>query len=1522
MNNRTIVVQRDSDGKFHCKKCSKSSESPTFLNYHKKCFFVDEPAQPTEISQSCNTVVESALPTAPMISQPTANNSDEDFDQETPAPSASVQPATPATLLNTYNLCFDPERRFLYCTTCKCILSFEVARHLRRVHQATISNVAEAIILRSFDILQFQPDFQVPSPVIPYLPLLTGFQCQTCLNCFFTKKNMESHCRKDHGPLGFRPVHVSVDGGNNVVLHSGPLNNALNPALSGFECSTCLKCYVEEKLVEKHCGEEHGIWKYLPVSVQTNDIGSAKKYFPVFVVEPMPILVDSVDVDAVLARNTGVLDCSIRAPEDVRTRNIFYNIMSWFTAESELEALKTVDLPSYFKCPLRYPNLAEKLKTFFMDSLKAVGEWGFLYRLDLGNQSVKEPFRVLSEDAMKEYSAFYCKFVFFLINYANKPLTQYMSYSAELNGKVLDFCNGFSDDALFRLLSFVTQERITSAKETDSIIPLAMRLLCVRGDGSLESPENIGRNGAKLIYLTKMVLFESARLSNDLYQYILDHLEVIDVSRHYVCSFLILVTGQAKDISMNTKSLARLYELESGKTLIVDGQRLELESIKSCYRGCLGQVRQRLTALELGLKVNLNLDELADDLSNECINYSFGHMDPAKNAEMKRAIFRHVLNTPELKQRFIADITSNEVTWNRGAIQRYLELHDEYMNHLLALIHVGSGAPARGTELSTYRICNGNSNIRTVYLFGDRIFFFVTYSKTNALSGKTRDIVRFLDVEASRLLIEDLLFVRPFVAVLAEALERNESNVYLSHLFVRWGTPMTGTVIRTLFSQYFAELTGFHLTFQCYRHIAKFIANGLRLGMYTENFDVNEEAEDDYLLRQFSHSAAVANTRYAVTYGEHGCLKNHELAGYRRTSDIWHAYLRGTCDITQVAPVAFPSLPTQVVSTQASVCTTQPSVLATISSVSASFLEERKVSKDGPAFYASKSQSMESLELLKKLVGIRGTRFRSVEQQIAVDVVLHSNLNVFCVLPTGCGKSMLFFLNCLKNLNGVTVVVVPLIALREDLLRRAADFKILACGSIQEYAGHSLLVLTMDAAVTPEALYKLQGMRISGKLSRVFIDEAHCYMTDVVYRDVMLDLPKLRLLEVPTALLTATAPLWIEEQLLADFFPVSKPYVIRSSTNRPNICYEIRADLGMASIVREIKAAVEQLESHERAIVYFATVNNLELYSSKFESGFETYHSKMSDEAKMYAAMNWQEGVIKLMLATSAFGLGIDFPSVRKVFIVGLPYSMEDYVQQCGRAGRDGEPSSAVVYYNSGFERQRRTLMNGVKLAKLEKVVEYATDQVTCRRQLISGYMDRQVVACFYDGGLECDNCAGNRGASGASMSTGVKRRMETASDNVVDARVIQRGYNSKEVIRKKAERMIARYVSACPLCLAVDNTVEEHPFEQCCKVRGKCLRCLGMMEPRGHGASECPLQYPWLDGYCRSCCLPYVQEDAEWHKRCGNAHVREYCVALYRMNRNAFDIEFSRYWEWLHEEEDGMLNCVRVMMQCRDNDE
>ena len=90
-----------------------------------------------------------------------------------------------------------------------------------------------------------------------------------------------------------------------------------------------------------------------------------------------------------------------------------------------------------------------------------------------------------------------------------------------------------------------------------------------------------------------------------------------------------------------------------------------------------------------------------DDLSNECINYSFvGHKDPAKNAEMKRAVFRHVLNTPELKQRFSCEnILSNEVTWNRGAIERYLELYDEYINHLIVLMHLGAGAPARGTEL-------------------------------------------------------------------------------------------------------------------------------------------------------------------------------------------------------------------------------------------------------------------------------------------------------------------------------------------------------------------------------------------------------------------------------------------------------------------------------------------------------------------------------------------------------------------------------------------------------------------------------------------------------------------------------------------------------------------------------------------------------------------------------------------------------------------------------------------------------
>ena len=228
--------------------------------------------------------------------------------------------------------------------------------------------------------------------------------------------------------------------------------------------------------------------------------------------------------------------------------------------------------------------------------------------------------------------------------------------------------------------------------------------------------------------------------------------------------------------------------------------------------------------------------------------------------------------------------------------------------------------------------------------------------------------------------------------------------------------------------------------------------------------------------------------------------------------------------------------------------------------------------KPAAEFTVTKSQSMESLCLLQVLLKNPRAQFTCPKQRLAVDMVLHTEENMLCVLPTGSGKSLLFFLSAEKDMYRFNVVVVPTISLRNDLVRRATELGISAVGSKSEFNGHKLLVLTVDAAVSRDVLFWLMGKVESQSLNKVFIDEAHCYVLDAEYRSAMTELNDLRTLRRPTILLTATASQDIESKLIAGFFPKSTPFIVRMSTNRPNIRFEVQRFFSFIRLLDDLLA--------------------------------------------------------------------------------------------------------------------------------------------------------------------------------------------------------------------------------------------------------------------------------------------------------------------------------------------------------------
>ena len=419
--------------------------------------------------------------------------------------------------------------------------------------------------------------------------------------------------------------------------------------------------------------------------------------------------------------------------------------------------------------------------------------------------------------------------------------------------------------------------------------------------------------------------------------------------------------------------------------------------------------------------------------------------------------------------------------------------------------------------------------------------------------------------------------------------------------------------------------------------------------------------------------------------------------------------------------------------------------------------------------------------------------FTSLKQRNAVDMVLHSEESMLCVLPTGSGKSLLFFLSALKEQYQFNLVVVPTVSLKNDLVRRANELGISAVGSKSEFSGHRLLVLTVDVAVCRDVLFWLMGKVEAQSLNKVFVDEAHCYVLDSDYRSAMTELSDLRTLRRPTILLTATASPEVESRLVAGFFPRSTPFVVRMSTNRPNIRYEVQRFNSLTSLLEDLSGRITTLAADDRSIVYFQSIAELEKFQAYLGSLATSYHSKLSDHAKVDSVSKWTSGEKSIMLATSAFGVGVDFPRVRLVFIVGLCYSMEDYVQMCGRAGRDGNPATAIMCYREDMEARRIERLQGPSKGKVSEVLDFAKGNSVCRRVAISQLMDREISACFYDGGIECDVCSSSVVQVAKRPVAAIQSKAMVA--NKRDAAVIESGIQAKEISKGRVRFFLDKYL-------------------------------------------------------------------------------------------------------------------------------
>jgi hypothetical protein len=820
---------------------------------------------------------------------------------------------------------------------------------------------------------------------------------------------------------------------------------------------------------------------------------------------------------------------------------------------------------------------------------------------------------------------------------------------------------------------------------------------------------------------------------------------------------------------------------------------------------------------------------LKDNLDADAFGWFWGqhreNVDLLKGSAT--ALLTAIQASKSLRDSFLDTTDDGTKAWRQKAIDQYESVVEEFLKRLLVLIHIASGQPLRESELFSITWYNTQRR-RNVYIKHGLVMLYTTYHKGQQQTGKFKDNIRFLPAAIGDLLLDYLTWVIPLRQIF---LRQSAPHAVISpYLWWKNGKVWADNRLTQCMKQACVRASTPKIGIAIWRQMTVTIVK-TKFAADIACFDVDQQASEEAeeidadiraMTSQRNHSTWTVNRAYA----------NQQNNSF---GNVWDGLIRRNLRASTLWK-DFWDLDTLLEST--------------------SKRKRNGLDPDGPRLLKKIAQGVyrprkkwSSAALLKgarQLYHDETLQWKSAMQERAMVTVMSGTEQVVVVLGTGEGKSMLFMLPCVLPDTGITILILPLVSLRGDLLRRVRELAIDHwIWTPHETRTAPLVFVSAEAAGTKAFRAYAYKLAATGDLGRIVLDEAHFTVTASEYRAAMVDLALIRGVRTQFVYLTATLPPTLQARFELQNNLIN-PKIVRASTNRRNLFYMVERVTGPGRLLEEAarraKDAWEGSQLLDRArdkiILYVRTKEDAAtlaelLCCSQYTADVGTAEQK-EELLRTWLLSSDQPYIV----ATSALSAGFDYAHVRLVIHVNEPSSLVDFAQESGRAGRDGKEAYSLVLLSRTWRPQ----------AAEDTVVEkralhrYLLGQ-DCRRTCLSEHLDSEPYwrQCHADDDVVCDICS--TGPARAPSPT-VPALQSTGSAAIQE----QRRLADLELSRYQEDLLAVQ--GTCVLCRAL-GTAWDHVFSTCWR-RFQFFEARNRVKNQGQGR-------PWITPYhaCYWCYNP-----------------------------------------------------------------